>query len=156
MRSLVLLFCIGAGLGNAQNADEKAVTATVQKLFDAMAAHDSGAARAVLLPEGLMLASPGEGPLHSSTQEQFAARIGGLKDALLERMWNPKVLVQGRIAHVWAEYDFWRNGKFGHCGIDSFSLLKTADGWKIAGTSYTIQTSGCAPSPLGPPPSSQQ
>ena len=35
-------------------------------------------------------------------------------------------------------------------GTDIFTRVKTADGWKISGGSYTIQRTGCTPSPLGP------
>ena len=70
---------------------------------------------------------------------------------LLERIWEPKVMVRGRIAMVWAEYDFYANGKFGHCGVDSFLMLKTAGGWKATAISYTAETEGCVASPLGPP-----
>ncbi len=56
----------------------------------------------------------------------------------------------GGIAVVWAEYDFHLNGKFNHCGVDQVNLLKTGAGWKIMGIAYTSETSGCAPSPLGP------
>ena len=47
------------------------------------------------------------------------------------------------------QYDFWTDGKFSHCGIDAFELIKTVDGWKIAGGTYTIEAN-CGPSPLGP------
>jgi len=71
---------------------------------------------------------------------------------VVERMWNPTVLVRGRIAMVWADYDVYVGGKFGHCGIDAFTLLKTDAGWKISGIQYTSETQGCKPNPLGPPP----
>ena len=57
----------------------------------------------------------------------------------------------GSVAVLWADYDFHLNGKFSHCGIDSFTLLKTTAGWKIAAVADTRETTGCAPSPLGPP-----
>ena len=133
-------------------ADEKdAVVATVQKLFDAMSAHDSEAAKAVVIPEGRLYATRDGRAISASTLEQFAARLSTMKEPMLERMWNPTVLIRGSIAQVWAEYDFHLNGKFHHCGIDSVSLVKGTDGWKIAGIVYTSETSGCAPSPLGPP-----
>jgi hypothetical protein len=69
----------------------------------------------------------------------------------LERMWNPDVRIHGAIATVTTPYDFHRDGKFSHCGIDVFNLVKTPDGWKIAGAMWTIQRTGCPPSPLGPP-----
>jgi hypothetical protein len=77
-------------------------------------------------------------------------RLADSKDALLERMWEPKVLLRGPIAVVWAEYDFHRNKTFHHCGFDSVNLLKTAEGWKISGIAYTSETTGCKASPLGP------
>jgi len=51
---------------------------------------------------------------------------------------------------VWTPYDFWVDGKFSHCGIDIFDLVKTAEGWKISGATYTVERTGCAASPLGP------
>lgn len=152
MRFLAGVCLFAVSLSAADSADEKAVVATVQKLFDAMANHDSDAAKSILLPEGRTVAIRPDGAVSGGSQEQFAVRLATMKDNILERMWNPKVLINDRIAQLWAEYDFWRGGTFGHCGIDSVSLAKTPDGWKIAGISYTMQTTGCTPSPLGPPP----
>ena len=122
--------------------------ATVQKFFDSMAAHDPEAARAVIVPEGRVI-GVGENRTTNISQEDFAARLGTTrKSAYLERMWNPKVLIRGSIANLWAEYDFHLDGKFTHCGIDSFSLVKSDGTWKVAGIVYTVETTGCAPSPL--------
>jgi hypothetical protein len=66
-------------------------------------------------------------------------------------MWKPKVLEQGSIAVVWADYDFHLNGKFSHCGIDAINLVKAEKSWKIAGIVFSKTVSGCGPSPLGPP-----
>ena len=35
------------------------------------------------------------------------------------------------MAHVWAPYEFWYNGEFSHCGVNSFQLFKEEDTWKI-------------------------
>ena len=80
----------------------------------------------------------------------FLNAIGSGKVVWKERIWNASVLVHGAIAVVWAPYDFHNNGSFSHCGYDSFSLLKTADGWKITYISDTRETQGCE-NPLGPP-----
>jgi hypothetical protein len=79
--------------------------------------------------------------------EKWVAQLGSSKDAWLERIWNPTVLEHGPIAVLWAEYDFHLNGKLTHCGVDSFNLLKTTEGWKMAAISDTREVSGCAPSP---------
>jgi hypothetical protein len=152
MRAVAALLLIPVvQLCAAESSDEKDVVATVQKLFDAMATHDSDAARAVIVPEGRLFSATDEGKVSSLTLEEFAGRLSAAKAQMLERIWNPKVFVRGRIAHLWAEYDFHLNGKFHHCGVDSVALVKSADGWKITAIEDTRETSGCAPSPLGPP-----
>jgi hypothetical protein len=152
MRAVAALLLVSvAGVCSAQSSDEKDVVATVQKLFDAMAAHNSDAARAVTVPEGRLFSANDEGKVSSQTLEEFAGRLSAAKAQMLERVWNPKVFIRGRIAHLWAEYDFHLNGKFHHCGVDSIALVKSADGWKITAIEDTRETSGCTPSPLGPP-----
>jgi hypothetical protein len=73
------------------------------------------------------------------------------RERLLERMWTPVVRVQGAIATLWTPYDFHVDGRFSHCGVDTATLLRTGGGWRIAALVYTVQRTGCAPSPLGPP-----
>ena len=147
---LLTLFCF-ALLSPAASDDTPAAIA--QKLFDAMKTHDAAAATALFLPGATLASVNAEGKASVTPFEKFVEHIGASKSSWLERTWNPRVLEQGSIATVWAEYDFHLNGKFSHCGIDAFTLLKTESGWKIASISDTRQTSGCTPSPLGSPTS---
>lgn len=149
--SVLLAVALTASAQNSAQTEEQSVIATVRKLFDAMAAHDPEAARAVLIPEGRVIASRPNGTSTNRSQEEFAVSLATAKQKYLERIWNPKVSVRGGIAAVWAEYDFHLDGKFSHCGIDAFSLLKTPTGWKVSQIAYTVEPTGCAPSPLGPP-----
>src|SRR5258708_17299148 len=112
---------------SAQSSDEKDVVAAVKKLFDAMAGHDSDAARAVIVPEGRLFSANAEGKVSSQTLEEFAGRLSASKTQMLERIWNPNVFVRGRIAHLWAEYDFHLTGKFHHCRVHSIALVTSAD-----------------------------
>jgi hypothetical protein len=151
MMVIALLFSSYAFLFASPAPDENGAIATVQQLFDAMASHHADAARALFTPGATLVAVRANGAVSNSTGEAFAAHVGAAKEPWLERMWNPKVLIKGGLAVVWAEYDFHLNGKFSHCGIDSVTLVKASEGWKISGIAYTMETSGCAPSPLGPP-----
>ncbi len=152
MRRFLLLSLASSALAlGGAASDENAATATVQRLFDAMAAHNGDAARAVFVPGAELIAVRANGEISKSTGEEFASHVGAAKDAWLERMWNPKVRIRGDLAVVWADYDFHLNGKFSHCGVDSFTLVKSSGEWKISGVAYTTEKSGCAPSPLGPP-----
>lgn len=125
--------------------------AAIQKVFDGMAAHDTAAMRSAMTDDARLTPIRGDRPVASISVDQFLKGIEGAQGKLLERIWDPKVMVSGRLAAVWAPYDFHSDGKFGHCGIDSFLLARTADGWKITSISWTSETEGCQPSPLGPP-----
>lgn len=140
--------------GMPADADRTAVINTVQQLFDAMAARSTEEALRLVIPEGQIVAvrdDKGVATPRPRTLQSFADGLTGQKSAILERMWNPDVQVHGVLATLTTRYDFHQDGKFTHCGTDVFTLLRTADGWKIAGGIYTVERTGCAPSPLGPP-----
>lgn len=136
-----------------QEDDKTAVLATVQAFFDTMASRDVEGARRVLMPEGRFYSTrdqDGQIAVRASAVEDYLKTLAGRKPDNRERIWSPDVRVHGPIASVWTPYDFWADRKFSHCGIDIFDLVKTAEGWKISGLTYTVERTGCAPSPLGP------
>ncbi|MBT8384659.1 MAG: nuclear transport factor 2 family protein [Bacteroidia bacterium] len=56
--------------------------------------------------------------------------------------WDEKLLSYGinidnSMANVWTPYEFYYNGIFSHCGVNSFQLYKENDQWKII---YLIDT----------------
>jgi hypothetical protein len=129
------------------------VLATVEAFFHAMAANDSAAARAVMMDDGQYYATAERADGFSVRRvrhEEFIRTLVPGGPVHVERMWNPVVHVHGRIAVVWTPYDIYRDGVFQHCGVDAFSLIRTESRWQIAGIVYTIEPTGCAPSPLGP------
>jgi hypothetical protein len=132
--------------------DRDAVLKTVQSFFDTMTARDVEGARKILQPQGrfhAMRMRDGKPDARAFSNEEYFATLQAGDQKMRERMWNPEVRVHGLIATVVAPYDFWIDGKLSHCGIDAFDLIKTEEGWKLAGGVYTIE-SKCEPSPLGP------
>jgi len=150
MKTLAALAIGSFLLPLARAADDQTPLAVVQRLFAAMSAHDANAARALFIPEAMLFSVRPDGTSAATPHERWVERMGAAKDAWLERIWEPKQFEHGTVAMVWAAFDFHRNGKLSHCGIDSFTLLKTSSGWKIAAVADTHETT-CAPSPLGPP-----
>jgi hypothetical protein len=150
MRALGLLLLATLPL-MAADPEEKAVIAAVQTLFDGMTAHNPEMVKSVMTPDARAVGVRSDKVGTARSRDELAQAIAGGTTPILERIWEPKVLVRSRIANVWAEYDFHSNGKFGHCGIDTFLLLKTEEGWKIFSLTWTQETEGCKPSPLGPP-----
>ena len=157
MRRVVFctLFLLLPASGSAQGVtDRDEVLKVVQTFFDTMTARDVEGARKILIPEGrffpMEMRKPEATP-RSFTNDEYLGRLSkGRKEISRERIWNPEVRVHGSIATVWAPYDFWLDGKFSHCGVDAFDLIKTSDGWKIAGGVFTMEAK-CEPSPLPPP-----
>lgn len=150
---ITIVIATAAATANAQStADRAAVLEAVQRFFDTMTARDVEGARAVLVPQGrfhvIDTVKPGSEPRSFSNEEYFA-QLQASKQTMRERIWNPDVRVHGSIATVWTPYDFWIDGKLSHCGVDAFDLIKSGEGWKIAGGAYTIERN-CPPSPLGP------
>lgn len=47
------------------------------------------------------------------------------------------IRIDGPLAMVWSNYRFFYKGKFSHCGVNSFQLVRTSLGWKIQ---YLIDT----------------
>ena len=142
----ILVFAIVPATGSTQGTDREAVLKTVQMFFDTMTASDVDGARKILIPEGRFFAMEmrkPNAPPQSFTNEEYFARLQRGKQSNRERMWNPEVRVRGTIATVWTPYDFWIDGKFSHCGIDAFMLVKVGVTWKITQLADSRRTEGC-------------
>ncbi|HZW63822.1 MAG TPA: nuclear transport factor 2 family protein [Flavobacteriaceae bacterium] len=65
-----------------------------------------------------------------------------------EENWEEKLLafqisVDGAMANAWTPYEFWFNGNFSHCGVNSFQLFKDKGQWKIIYLIDTRRKEGC-------------
>lgn len=144
MLSRALLLIFTAFLLPAQSSDEKDVLAVVQRVFDGIGAHDGAMIRGAMLPEARVGSVRDAAAPSASTGSDLADRIASTPGPLQERFTSaPQVQIHGRMAQVWGEYEFLRDGKFSHCGVDSFNLLKVDGAWKISVLVFTAETSGC-------------
>lgn len=129
------------------SSDEAEVMAVVEALFDGMRAADSAAVRSTLDPETrLVSVADGEdGPaLRAESMDGFVSAVGTPHEETWdERVWDPEVRIDGRLATVWVPYAFYLGENFSHCGIDAFQLYESADGWKIFQIADTRRREGC-------------
>ena len=154
MRKLAFVLLVASSSVAGAQSDSAAAVAVAQRLLDAINTRDTSIARAVLHPGAQFVAArstPAGATPRWTADTAFIRSLSTGQQKYLERMWSPLVRIRGAIAEVWAPYDFYVDGKFSHCGIDTFTLFKTPAGWKIAAVSYTTEATGCEPSPLGPP-----
>ena len=140
---------------HAQSSDLEAVLAVTQKIFDAVHSQNQDDWRAIQLPEGttLSLRSGKEiqnnaSNLNLARNKDFVARLVKNESDYLER-WTaePTVMIRGPIAVVWGEYEFWIDGNFSHCGVDSVDLVKLDGEWKMANIMWTVELENCPTDP---------
>ena len=116
-------------------AAEAEVRQVVTRLFDAMRAGDSAAVRAVFHPRAMLgsaLVRNGRPEFRLDSLETFIRGVGSPHpDVWDERLSNVRVQVDGPLAAVWTDYDFYAGTRFSHCGVDAFQLARTETGWRI-------------------------
>lgn len=145
MRLLSLLLGCALMACAADQNDKDEVVAVVNKLFAGMSGKNADEIAATMTADAKLIAAQAGKVSAPVGPADFARRIASNPGRIVERIFNPTVLVRGRIAVVWADYDVYVDSKFGHCGIDSFMLLKTEAGWKISEIEYTSETQNCSP-----------
>lgn len=60
-----------------------------------------------------------------------------------EKLLDYIIKVDGNMANVWMPYEFWLNGEFSHCGVNSFQLFNDNGRWKIIYIIDTRRKTGC-------------
>jgi len=148
----VILGCESPNTNPARDAQATNAVAVAEAFLLAIGRADTAALRLHSVSATRLVAlsdEPNAEPQVTSL-EAFLAQIQGDSGRYLERMWAPQAHVDGRLATVWTEYDFYRDEAFSHCGIDSFDLVRMGRSWKVLSVVYTIHPEDCANSPLGP------
>ena len=149
--------CILSAPTNAQaeSGDRQAILALMNKAFAAVRSGIADDWRAIQLAEGTTLSfrpnaegRPEELEMRISNNEDFIADLKPDGHEYLER-WTeePTILIRGPIAVIWGEYEFWIDGEFSHCGIDSADLVKIDGKWKVANFMWTVEKEDCPTAP---------
>lgn len=134
-------------------AQEAAVLAVVDSALARISAEDMVGFTDLMLPEATIgVVGERDGRPYFGMRSRAEEREGAPRGDIVERGFEPEVMVGDLIATVWLPYDLYRDGAWSHCGIDVFTLVRTADGWRIASLVYTHeQPPACRENPTGPP-----
>lgn len=148
MRLLFLILFIPFVKLNAQTSADS-VRQVVTDFFSAMRKSDTTGMRACLSPlvhfEATQTRPDAEPKLILESVNDFLTSVSRIEAGLLdERIEFASVLVDGSIASVWTPYEFYYNGKYSHCGVNSFQLVRVQGKWQIQ---YLIDTrrKSCSP-----------
>ncbi len=121
---------------------EDSVKAVVKQLFEGMKNSDAKMIQSAFADSAILQSvgknKEGKIVIENERIEEFAKFISGLKKgAADEQIVFESVKIDGQLAMVWAPYKFYFDGKFSHCGVDSFQLVFIDGQWKIQ---YLIDT----------------
>lgn len=126
--------------------EKKNILETVNKFLEVLKTGDIEMAKEILVSEGSNFSIREDSGSYRIRHTDYKSLIESLpktKGKYREVITNPAFLIHRNIAVVWAKYKFYINGKFSHCGVDSFSLIKDKGKWKIASIIYTVEKKEC-------------
>ena len=156
-RSLLCVLALGshaqAAKAQAVDAESKAVIAVADSLLAALSSADRATLRRLMLDSSVV----GGAGMRDGV-ERVSLRGWGLYSGVTgsatftERGFEATARVQDRVAVVWMPYDLYRGDTWSHCGVDTFTMMKSEGTWRVAALIYTIeQPPACRKHPAGPP-----
>ena len=156
----IILFCFlfyACGSGDRSTMDSvflksdattDSIEFVVKEMLVAISTNDIEKARYHVLEEGRVFRVRKDGMSFRSNSE-FFEQTADQSTNYYERMWDPIILYRGDLAVAWTTYDFHLNGKFSHCGAESFTLTRLNNKWMVVDWAYTANEPENCNSPLG-------
>jgi hypothetical protein len=124
--------------------EEVEIKKTIDGFFNAMRSSDSTALRSFVAKGARFQTITSDFSVKTDAPDGFISSVGkAAKGALDERISYETINVDGALASVWTPYSFYLNGKFSHCGVNSFSLVKKEGRWLIANVIDTRRKENC-------------
>ena len=142
---LTMAFC--SGVGRAQSAEDS-IKAAVNRLFEGMKNADaslvSGSFTDSAVLQTITRNKEGKTVVRNEQVSDFSEFVSKQqKGAADERITFETIKIDGPLASAWTPYKFYYEGKFSHCGVNSFQLVRIDDQWKIQYLIDTRRRHGC-------------
>ncbi|MEX0313092.1 MAG: nuclear transport factor 2 family protein [Allomuricauda sp.] len=142
-----LVICKAQGPNPPEIDEKQAVKQVIETFFDGFHKQDSAIMKSTVA-DHVVLQTTGrnkEGKTMFRTEEfaNLITSITSIPDSISfqEKLTSFSIQVDRTMANAWVGYEFWLNGNFSHCGINSFQLINFDGEWKII---YLIDTRGRA------------
>ncbi len=131
------------------DATTDSIEHVVKEMLIAISTNDIEKVKNHVLEEGRVFRIRKDGTSFRSNTDFFKQTADQSTD-YFERMWDPIIMYRGDLAVAWTTYDFHLNGKFSHCGAESFTLTRFNNRWMVVDWAYTANETENCNSPLGP------
>jgi hypothetical protein len=136
MKKLIILFLFIPIISYGQDIQKEKLKTVVKTFFEGFHNKDSLLIVSVI-DRSFDLNSTSfkedNGILRNINRDNFVRAVISRPDS---PVWKEKLLsfdikIDGPLANVWVDYEFWLDDKLSHCGVNSIHLLKKKSGWKI-------------------------
>lgn len=141
MKTYIIIFLLVIGF--SAHAQKQDVQKNIELFFEAFHQKDSVKLKSVC-SDKMILQSISESKtkgnkLSDETAKEFYKSIASIPSNVKfqEKILSYNIQIDGSMAHVWAPYEFYLNDKLSHSGVNTFTLFKENDVWKII---YLIDT----------------
>ena len=145
---LILLTMAFYSMNLAAQSAEDSVKAAVNKLFEGMKNGDAALVNQAFSDSAILQTisrnRDGKMIIRNEQVKEFADFVGKQKKgAADERISFETIKIDGPLAIAWTPYKFYFEGKFSHCGVNSFQLIRMNGEWKIQYLIDTRRRQGC-------------
>ncbi|QED36473.1 nuclear transport factor 2 family protein [Antarcticibacterium arcticum] len=148
LQIFILLLLSTSGFAQNQPEDDK-VKKVVTDFFEAFHQQDSLALRELAHPNVIMQSvstnPAGETKVVTVDYGNFLKSIVSIPASTKfeEKLHSFDVTMNGSLATIVTPFSFYLNGNLSHCGVNSFTMVKEAEEWKIVHIIDTRIKEGC-------------
>lgn len=134
---LIVLFVNFSVVAQKNIEQEKAIKKTITTFFEGLHKGDSSIVNNTLNKKIKLQTTftnkDGIAILKTETKTQLLKNIASKnpKHTYLEKLLSWNIYIDGNLASVWTPYEFYLNGKFSHCGANSFQLFNNNENGKL-------------------------
>ncbi|WGH74837.1 nuclear transport factor 2 family protein [Tenacibaculum tangerinum] len=135
--TLFVVFVLSTVVNAQENLERKAIKNTIETFFDGLHKGDSTLVASTLNSsitiQTTFTNKEGAKILVTENKAKLLTSIATKKPehTYLEKLLSWDIKVDGNLASVWTPYEFYLNGKFSHCGANSFQLFNNNGKWEI-------------------------
>lgn len=120
------------------------IMAPIKAMFRGMYAHDTALVRSAFVPGAQFSRPPVAGRAHGFMPlDGFLGALARPGEPWDEKIYDVEIREDGGMASVWTFFTFHLGEQFSHCGVNSFLLVRTGEGWKISGLADSSRKTGC-------------
>jgi hypothetical protein len=144
---LILLTLLASSTAKAQSPEDS-VKSVINKMFTGMKNADGAMVKSSFADSAIMqtIARDKDGAvsIRNDGVAGFVDFVGKQKPGMAdERISFETIKIDGPLAIVWTPYNFFWDGKFSHCGVNSFQMVRLKGEWKIQYIIDTRRKTGC-------------